>query len=145
MPDEKDPLLDRLKQEVRRLGDEVRQMADLRWRLARLEIRADLDQVQRLALRFTIAAVMAVVAVSLACVALAEGMERWLGGSRLDWLWLMASVLVTAAGLLGWFAWRLFRRRFTGLQETLEELREDAAWIGEWVQKDERRETRDEG
>jgi uncharacterized membrane protein YqjE len=126
------PLLDQLREEVSRLGGELRQMAALRWQLARLEVEADLRQVRRLALSLTVAAVMGVVALALLCVALAELMERWLGGSRVGWLALLAAVLLAGAALMGWLAWRAFRRRFTGLQETLEELREDAVWIGEW-------------
>lgn len=137
MADTNDPPLDRIKQEVRRLGDDVRQMADLRWRLARLEINADLGEMRRLALRLSIAAVMGVAAVASICVALAEVLESCLGGSRVGWLSLLASVLFASAALLGWLAWRTFRRRFTGLEETLEELREDAAWVGEWMKKDE--------
>jgi hypothetical protein len=42
-------------------------------------------------------------------------------------------------------AWRSFRRRFTGLRETFEELREDTVWIGEWMKKDEGEGMKDEG
>ena len=40
----------------------------------------------------------------------------------------LADVLALAAG---YCAWRRFRRRFIGLRETLEELREDLVWLQE--------------
>ncbi len=133
MADVEKPLLGRFRREIDRLTEEVRQMAALRWQLARLEIEADLRQARRLALGLSIAATLGVAAVALVCVALAVSLASWFGGSQVGWRALMASVLLAGAVLIGWTAWRTFRRRFTGLQETLEELREDAAWIGEWV------------
>ncbi len=133
MAEQERPLLDQLRQEVNRLGGELRQMAALRWQLARLEIEADLRHVRRLALGLVAAGTMGVVAVALVCVALADVMETWLGGSRAGWLALFAAVLLLGGAILGWLAWRVFRRRFTGLEETLEELREDAVWIEEWM------------
>ena len=129
-------LLDQLRQEVSRLGGELRQMAALRWQLARLEVEADLRHVQRLALGLAVASTMAVAAVPLVCVALAEVMETCLGISFAGWLAIFAAALLVGAALVAWFAWRAFRRRFIGLQESLEELREDAVWIGEWMRKE---------
>jgi hypothetical protein len=56
--------------------------------------------------------------------------------------------LLTAAALVGWLAWRRFRRQFTGLEETLEELREDLVWLQEWSRGGQREQgpsSRDEG
>jgi len=132
------PLLDQLQDEIAGLGTELREMAALRWQLARLEFDADWQQVRRLALRLTVAGVMAVAALALVAVALAELLPIWLGGSRAAWLAILAAVLGAGAALTGWLAWQSFRRRFTGLRETLEELREDAVWIREWTRgKDE--------
>jgi len=136
MPDMEDPLLERLRREVDRLGDEVRQMAALRWQLARLEIEADLGHARRLACGLSIAAVMGIAAVALACVALAETIQGWLGLSRTGWLVVLASVLLAGGLSLGGLAWRAFRRRFIGLRESLEELREDVEWMGEWMGRD---------
>ena len=41
----------------------------------------------------------------------------------------VASYVVVAAAGVGWLAWRRFRRHFVGLEESLEVLREDRAWI----------------
>jgi hypothetical protein len=50
------------------------------------------------------------------------------------------SVLMAVAILGGWLAWRRFRRRFVGLEETLEELREDLVWLKEWTGQSEEKE-----
>jgi hypothetical protein len=137
MADPQRPLLDQLRQEVIGLGGELRQMAALRWQLARLEVEADLRHVQRLALGLAVSGTMGVAAVALACVALADVMETSLGGSFAGWLAVFATALLVGAALVAWLAWRAFRRRFIGLQESLEELREDAVWIGEWMRDEE--------
>ena len=49
------------------------------------------------------------------------------------WLVIFAVVLAAAATALGLFAWRRFRREFSGLTGTLEELREDLVWLEEWA------------
>jgi hypothetical protein len=133
MAEPQQPLLDQLRQEVMRLGGEVRQMAALRWQLARWEIEADLRHARRLALGLAVAATMGVAAVALVCVALADVIETSLGGSFAGWLAVFAAVFFAGGSLTGWLAWRTFRRRFIGLQESLEELREDAEWIREWM------------
>ena len=45
------------------------------------------------------------------------------------------AMLLLLAPLVGWLAWRRFRRRFLGLEQTIEELREDAAWLREWLER----------
>ena len=49
--------------------------------------------------------------------------------ARAGWLAIFAGGLVTAAILGGYCAWRRFCRRFVGLRETLEEIREDMLWL----------------
>ncbi len=129
------PVLDQLKEEIAGLGAELRQMAALRWQLARLELDADLRQLRRLAISVGVAGGLAVASLTLVSAAMAELLQEWLGGSRALWLAVLAAGLCAASGLTGWAAWRTFRRRFLGLRETLEELREDAVWIEEWVKK----------
>jgi hypothetical protein len=50
---------------------------------------------------------------------------------------IFAGILLSIGAIVAYFAWRRFRRRFIGLQETLEELREDRVWIDEWLGKKE--------
>ncbi|MFH1923799.1 MAG: phage holin family protein, partial [Planctomycetota bacterium] len=64
---------------------------------------------------------------------------------RAGCLLLVGLVLVVGAILAGWLAWRRFRREFVGLEETLEELREDLVWLREWAGKSEDEEGTDSG
>ncbi len=125
------PLLADVREQFSALGDELREMAATRWELARLEIEADLRSVARLAFFWLIAAVAALTALPLAVVALAEVLDGCLGISRGGWLLILAAGLLTLAFGGGYYAWRRFRRKFIGLRETIEELREDALWLKE--------------
>jgi hypothetical protein len=135
MAEPEPPVLDRLKQEVAGLGDDLRTMAGLRLRLARLEWDAALAQVRRLAIVLAVAGAAAIVALALFAVAAAEVLDgRW-ELSRAGWLTVFGSGLGIAALAAGTLAWGSFRRNFAGMQETLEELREDGVWIKDWLGK----------
>jgi protein-S-isoprenylcysteine O-methyltransferase Ste14 len=53
--------------------------------------------------------------------------------SRQSWLTIFGLGLLGLGILLGFLAWWTFRRRFTALEETLEEIREDLVWLSEWT------------
>lgn len=125
------PLLADVREQFSALGDELREMAATRWELAWLEIEADLWSVARLAFFWLIAAVAALTALPLAVVALAEVLDECLDIARGGWLLILAAGLLTLAFGGGYCAWRRFRRKFIGLRETMEELREDALWLKE--------------
>lgn len=125
------PLLADVREQFSALGDELREMFAARWELARLEIEADLRSVARLAFFWSIAAVAALTALPLAVVALSEVLDKCLGIARGGWLLILAAGLLTLAFGGGYCAWRRFRRKFIGLRETIEELREDALWLKE--------------
>ena len=130
MTDPDRPLFDDAKQQLARLAASLEQMVALRWQLARLELDAALGSVKRLGVVLAIAAVMALtglpVLVVWAAVLLPETM-------RAGCLLLVGLVLLVGGILVGWRAWRRFRREFVGLEETLEELREDLVWLREWT------------
>lgn len=125
------PLLADIRAEFGALGGELREMAAARWELARLELQSDLLAAKRLAVAWLMAAVMALTALPLAAVSLAETLDGCFDITRGGWLSLFAGVLLFLALAGGYLAWRRFRRRFVGLQETLEELREDLLWLRE--------------
>ncbi|MBN2217075.1 MAG: phage holin family protein [Pirellulales bacterium] len=129
------PLLERLGRELNALGGELRESVALRWQLAALEIKADLRSGRRLAIGLVAAAVMGLAAVPLLLSALAQGLDGCWGLSSTGWLLALGLGLLLAAPIAGWLAWRWFRRRLIGLQQTLEELHEDAVWIQEWIGK----------
>lgn len=125
------PLLADVRRELGALGAELREMAAARWELARLELESDFRSARRLAVALFVAAVMALVALPLAAAALAEAMEQWTGVSSGRWLLAFAGVLLVLSGLGSYLAWRRFCRKFIGLRETIEELREDMVWLKE--------------
>jgi hypothetical protein len=125
------PLLADIREELDAVVGEIRHMAAARWELARLELEADLRSVKRLAIAGIVAAVMVLAALPLPAVCLAELLDGYGHIARWGWLLIFSAGLLLAAAVVVLFArWR-FRRRFVGLQETLEELREDLLWLRE--------------
>jgi uncharacterized membrane protein YqjE len=125
------PLLADIRRELDALVAELREMAAARWELARLELRADIRAVKRLAVVCLVAALMALTALPLLAVCLAELLDGYGNIVRAGWLLIFAAGLLLAAAVAVPFAVCRFRRRFVGLQETLEELREDLLWLRE--------------
>jgi hypothetical protein len=125
------PLLGDLREELNALGDELRGMAAARWQLAQLELKADLQSAKRLAIVWLTAGVMALTSLPLLASSLAEMLDGRYGIARGLWLLIFGGGLLFLALVGGYLAWRRFRRRFIGLQETLEELREDLLWLQE--------------
>jgi hypothetical protein len=135
---ESDPdVIDRLRREITRLGTDLQAIVRLRWRLAQLECRDAVGEVRRLAIVLVPAGVATIVSLSLGAVAGADLLEGYLGFSRAGWLAVCGAGLLAAAVAAAWLAWRRFRRQFTGLRESLEELHEDAVWFREWIERGE--------
>ena len=133
---DKRPLLADVRDELGGLSAELAEMVRCHGELARLEIMSDLGQLRRLAVAMAVAGVMALVALPLAAVALAWWLKGSLGLGFPGWLAVLSAGLLTAAAVAGYFAWRRFRHRFCGLEETLEEIREDLTWLSEWTGKE---------
>ena len=125
------PLLADFRDELAVLGGELREMAAARWELARLELEADRRTLRGLVLAWLIALLMALTALPVLVVCLAEMLAGWQNVPRSVWLLGFGLGLLAIALLGGCLAWRRFRRRVVGLQETLEELREDLVWLRE--------------
>ena len=125
------PLFADLRAELGFLGGELREMATARWELARLELQADLQGMKRLAIAWFVAVILTLTALPLLAVGVAELLDGCCGISRAEWLLIAAGSLLALALVGGYLAWRCFRRRFVGLRETLEELREDMLWFRE--------------
>ena len=120
-----------LQAELRALSADVREMLRLRMELARLEIEGDIDRTKRLAAILVAAAIMVLTSLPLLIGYLAEILDGWQGIARRQWLLIFGLVLFGPGILSAIGGWRWFRRRFVGLKETLEELREDAQWAKE--------------
>lgn len=137
MAERRRSLLADLEQEIGSLAGELKEMATLRWELARLELRAAVASIRRLAIAWLVFGLMALTSLPILAVAAAA----WLGDleavsegiSFTGWL-LFFGVGLLVVGLAGGFlAWSRFRRRFVLLEQTLEELREDLVWLREWA------------
>ena len=125
------PLLAGLRAELGGLAADAKEMIRLRFELARLEIQADLAHVKRLAIIWGAAAVMALTSLPVLAVFAAEILDSRLGIARRGWLLIFGLTLLCTAGFCAYFGRIWFHRRFVGLQQTLEELREDLEWIRE--------------
>ena len=122
-----------LKDEIGSLADDLKELASLRWQLARLEGREAAGLVKRLAIVLAVAAVAGLTALPVLCVAAAEWLEGVTDVSSTGWLLIFGLALLLVGIVGGTLAWRRFRRRFVGMQESLEELREDLVWLKEWA------------
>ena len=145
MADPDRPLLADLQEQAARLRAELEQTLALRWQLARLEVQAAVGSIKRLAVGLAAAAVLALTGLPVLAVWAATLLDERLPLRGIRWLLVFGLVLLAAAALAGWLAWRHFRRRFVGLEETLEELREDLVWIREWTGRGEAEEESSEG
>ncbi len=133
MAEPKTPLLKGLKDAVGSLGADLQEMAALRWQLALLELKAGAAAVKRLAVVLAVSAVMGVCGLSVLAVFAADVLDGLCGISRSGWLLLFGLALLLGGAAAAYLAWRRFRRRFTGLEQSLAELREDVVWIREWM------------
>jgi len=133
-PDEK-PLLADLRGEFQSLAAQLREAVMLRGELARLEVQEDLRRARRLGVIAVLAGILIFAAFPLPAVAAAELLDGWAGIASWGWLLIFAGVLLFTALIAVALAWRYFRRRFAGLQETLHELREDLLLLREWCGK----------
>jgi len=133
MADPDRPLFADAHAELTRLAGEVRRMAGLRWQLARLEVDASARRLRRLAILLAAGAVTVFTSLPILVVAgawlLPQPARPWFLGV-VGGVLLLGGFLGLAAG---WRAWRRFRRERFGLEETLEEIREDLVWLEEWT------------
>ena len=66
-------------------------------------------------------------------VAAAEWLDGRMGVTYLGWLAIFGAGLSIGGVVIGYLVWRSFRRRFHGIEQTLEEFREDGVWLKEWT------------
>ena len=132
MTERRRPMLADLKDEIGSLGADLKELGRLRWELANVELREAAGTVKRLAICLLVVGVMAVGALPILVVALAQSLDKRLGISSTGWLLIFGFGLLIGGAAVGYFAWRRFRRRFAGMEQTIEELREDLVWLKQW-------------
>ncbi len=118
-----------VKDELGSLTAEAREMLRLRWKLAELELRSDARLIGRSAVVLGISALMALTALPVLAACAAEMLDGLLGLSRTGWLLMTGLGLLAGGSAAACLVLLHFRRRFIGLEQTLEELREDALWL----------------
>ncbi len=118
---------------IRRPLTEVAEMASLRWQLAELELRSDLQAAKRLGMLSGAGLVAALTGLPVLTIVLAGQLDSLIA-SNFPWVTLSVGGLLLIGGLLtAWFGWRRFRSEFLGLRESLDECREDLIWLRELV------------
>ncbi len=133
MRDKELPLFREIGDDLKSLVADLREMVAARWELARLELLSQRNHLIGLIVVCVVAAVMALTALPLLVWCLADALDGWHNVSRVAWLLGFSLGLLLAAALGSYLAVRRFCRQSTGLQETLEELREDVLWLRDWA------------
>ena len=110
---------------------QLRELFDSRVALAKLEVQHDIASSRRLGIVAGSGAVVAIVGISLLAITFAEYLAALTQTNPLWWQFAFGSVMLLAGASAIYVGWKAFRRDFSGLSETLEELREDQRWLGE--------------
>jgi uncharacterized membrane protein YqjE len=122
--------------DIRRLLADLADMVQVRRELAEIELRDDLAASKRLGLFAGVGAVLALTALPLFVVTIAELLYSWwpVGTETFNgWLPILAGTLLLTGGALAWTAYGRFRRDFHGFRQSLAELQEDVEWLQEWA------------
>ncbi|NQU24543.1 MAG: phage holin family protein [Candidatus Nealsonbacteria bacterium] len=122
-----------LRDEINSLAADVKESAVLRWELAQFELRSAATQIKRLAIGLAAAGVLLLCCVPILTIALAAWLAERTIISFAGWSAILGVAFLVAGAAGGYVAWRRFRRRFIGMEETLEELHEDLLWLREWT------------
>ena len=122
-----------LRNDLERFRGDVAEMLAARWELAELELAASKHQAMRLAVILGLALLLLTVGLTLAGVALADVLAAGTGMTPGVWRLILSGSLVVVGLLAAAGGYWRFRRDFTGLAESREELREDLLWLREWT------------
>ena len=129
-------MFQKLRENLDALSREVRESVVLRCRLAMLELKANLTKLSILAVLFAFALVGFMTGVAVLAVWIAELLDECAPLYAKLWTMIVGLTALVVSLVVAWCAWRYLRRRWVGLEQTLEELREDIAWFKEWAGKE---------
>ena len=109
----------------------------LRRQLAELEVRNDLRQIKRLGIFGGLGLTQCLVGMAVLAVLAGSLIDQWIATSAIPgprpWGSLGLGVVLILSGLETLRrSWHRFQREFSGLKESIDELREDAVWLREW-------------
>ena len=113
----------------------------LRRQLAELEVRNDLRQIKRLGIFGGLGLTQCLVGMAVLAVLAGSLIDQWIATSAIPgprpWGSLGLGVVLILSGLETLRrSWNRFQREFSGLKESIAELREDAVWLREWSVSD---------
>ncbi|HUY91090.1 MAG TPA: phage holin family protein [Pirellulales bacterium] len=131
MDDDREPLFAGIKDETSRLKSDFAQLLRVRWQLGKLEVRTAAHSAKRLAAGAIIALLLVLVSLPVLVVALAHALDGVLHIAFAGWLAVFGFGMLLFAAALAWFRYQRFRAEFVGLEQSLEELREDVVWLEE--------------
>ena len=121
-----------IRDEIGSIGADLKQIARLRWQLARLEFETALDLIKGLAVRMVVVGVAMLVSLSVLIVAAVAALDGLLGIPFWGWLLATGLALLIGSTAAGYLVWRWFWRRFAGMEQSLEELHEDLVWLKQY-------------
>ena len=109
----------------------------LRRQLAELEVRNDLRQIKRLGIFGGLGLTQCLVGMAVLAVLAGSLIDQWIATTTIPgprpWGSLCLGVVLILSGLETLRrSWNRFQREFSGLKESIAELREDAVWLREW-------------
>ena len=109
----------------------------LRRQLAELEVRNDLQQIKRLGIFGGLGLTQCLVGMAVLAVLAGSLIDQWIATSAIPeprpWGSLGLGVVLILSGMETLRrSWHRFQREFSGLKESIAELREDAVWLREW-------------
>ena len=113
----------------------------LRRQLAELEVRNDLRQIKRLGIFGGLGLTQCLVGMAVLAVLAGSLIDQWIATTTIPgprpWGSLGLGVVLILSGLETLRrSWNRFQREFSGLKESIAELREDAVWLREWSVSD---------
>lgn len=132
MSEPSDSLFSGIAAQFGRLRQDLGEMLAARFELAQLEATEVVRQTARCGIVLVASAILLLSCLPIAVATLALAGATYFEQSPIAWLAGSVLLLVGIAALIGWLAVRNYRRNFTGLRDTLAELREDLVWLREW-------------
>lgn len=131
MDEEREPLFAGIKDETSRLKSDFAELLRVRWRLGKLEVQTAAHSAKRLVVAAIVAILLVLVSLPVLVVALAKALDGVLQIAFAGWLAIFGFGMLLFAAGLAWLRYRRFRAEFVGLEQSIEELREDVLWLEE--------------
>jgi uncharacterized membrane protein YqjE len=127
------PLFSPLRDELKGLSAELLEAISLRRQLATIELQNDLRASAWLLATIVAAVLVLLVGFSILAVSVSLWLDAVYPIEPVSWTGVFGAGFVLFALMTLLFGWKRFQSRFTALEQTREELREDVVWLNEWL------------